>query len=394
MKMELEFDKEMDALIRGGRGVAVGDSPGVHLDADEIAAFAENALPERSRALHMAHIADCDRCRKILSNIIALNAEAEPEMAAAAVSASVPVAAETPWYRKLFLYPNLAYVMGGLVLVLGGLIGLSVYQGTLSDGQTAISQATDAETSRGPMAPTEPQFSAAANTSANAAVSNSAMASNSNASVAALPQSNASNAASIPSGSTAKPSNEVTAAAPAPSSSDVAVADMPAAKPLPQAAAPPPALMAETESRQADTAKEDDAKARMITQESEQKKLSARNAQRREEMSKDGVDTQTAPRTQAGGLAKATPGPTRDMQQNFPNRADNTYELRSRRVGGRDFQFRNGAWYDTAYRGQATTNVRRGSDDYRKLDGGLRSIAESLNGVVVAVWGGKAYRIQ
>ena len=368
MKMELEFDKEMDALIRGGRGVAVGDSPGVHLDADEIAAFAENALPERSRALHMAHIADCDRCRKILSNIIALNAEAEPEMAAAAVSASVPVAAETPWYRKLFLYPNLAYVMGGLVLVLGGLIGLSVYQGTLSDGQTAISQATDAETSRGPMAPTEPQFSAAANTSANAA--------------------------SIPSGSTAKPSNEVTAAAPAPSSSDVAVADMPAAKPLPQAAAPPPALMAETESRQADTAKEDDAKARMITQESEKKKLSARNAQRREEMSKDGVDTQTAPRTQAGGLAKATPGPTRDMQQNFPNRADNTYELRSRRVGGRDFQFRNGAWYDTAYRGQGTTNVRRGTEEYRRLDGGLRSIAESLNGVVVAVWGGKAYRIQ
>ena len=81
--MELEFDKEIDALMRG-KGVLVGDSPpgGPHPDADEIAAFAENALPQRARALHMAHIADCSRCRKILSNIIALNAEAEPETAA------------------------------------------------------------------------------------------------------------------------------------------------------------------------------------------------------------------------------------------------------------------------------------------------------------------------
>ena len=77
--MELEFDKEIDALIRG-RGVSAGDSPPKgHLDADEISAFAENALPERTRTLHMAHIADCDRCRKILSNLIALNAEAEPQ---------------------------------------------------------------------------------------------------------------------------------------------------------------------------------------------------------------------------------------------------------------------------------------------------------------------------
>ena len=141
--MEVEFDKEIDALMRGG-ALAVGGSPtGGHLDADEIAAFAENAMPERSRALYLRHFADCDRCRQILSNLIALNAEAEPEKAAAAVPLSIPAVTETPWYRKLFLFPNLAYVMGGLVLMLGGLIGLSVFQGSLGDSGTSVSDRSE-----------------------------------------------------------------------------------------------------------------------------------------------------------------------------------------------------------------------------------------------------------
>jgi hypothetical protein len=65
-----------------------------------------------------------------------------------------------------------------------------------------------------------------------------------------------------------------------------------------------------------------------------------------------------------------------------------------KRVSGKGFQRRNNVWYDNSYRGQATINVRRGSEDYHKLDAGLRTIAESLSGVVVAVWEGKAYRIQ
>ena len=390
--MEVEFDKEIDALMRKG-GLAVGGSPADgHLDADEIAAFAENAMPERARALYLGHFADCDRCRRILSNLIVLNAEAEPEKAAAALPLSVPAATETPWYRKLFLFPNLAYVMGGLVLVMGGLIGLSVFQGSLGGGSATVSQVSEGESMRGPMAPTEPGFAASANTASNLAntMSNTAVsAANSNA-PAETQQQNAANAASIPAGNAARPADKAATAAPAPGDADVAMTDAPAAKPM-QAAppAPPPAMM-EAAPKDAAMAKEDDARARESAQENEKKKISARSA-KREEMS---IDGQRAPRTQAGGLAKATPGPTRDMQQNFPNRADNTYEMNSRRVGGKDFQFRNGAWYDTAYKGQQTTKVRRGTDEYRKLDSGIRSIAESLTGVVVVVSGNKAYRIE
>src|SRR5688500_4978529 len=129
--MELEFDKEIDSLLRkADRGVPVGDKPDGkpknHLDADELAAFAENAMPEKVKALHMGHLADCGRCRGILSGLIMLNAEAGPERAAA-VSPPVSVGVE-PWYRRLLLFPNLAYVMGGLVLIFGGLLTFSLLQ--------------------------------------------------------------------------------------------------------------------------------------------------------------------------------------------------------------------------------------------------------------------------
>ncbi len=65
-----------------------------------------------------------------------------------------------------------------------------------------------------------------------------------------------------------------------------------------------------------------------------------------------------------------------------------------RSVGGKTFELKQGAWYDAAYAGQKTKNVRRSSEDYRKLDSGLRSIADSIGGTVVIVWNSKAYRIQ
>src|SRR5690606_10464134 len=46
--------------------------------------------------------------------------------------AAPAVSDEVPWYRRLMLFPNLAYVMGSLVLVFGGLLVVSVYQSNRS----------------------------------------------------------------------------------------------------------------------------------------------------------------------------------------------------------------------------------------------------------------------
>jgi hypothetical protein len=93
---------------------------------------------------------------------------------------------------------------------------------------------------------------------------------------------------------------------------------------------------------------------------------------------------------------KSTGGPLRGagpVQGNVQSNVQ-AYEMPvTRKVGGKTFRNSGGAWYDSAYHGQSTTNVHRNTDDYKKLDSGLRSIANELGGVVVVVWKDKAYRI-
>src|SRR5688572_10159473 len=189
--MELDFDKEIDALLRRARRdgpVLVGDVASPHLDADELSAFAENAMPEKSRTLHMAHLADCDRCRKILSNLLLMNAEAVP--AAAPVSAiTIAERAVQPWYRQLFLFPNLAYVMGSLVLIFGGFLAFSVIQNSRMGDTALVSQAPEPEITRGgPNFQGEPSLedtNSTANTSANVATTGiPSVAANTNSAIA------------------------------------------------------------------------------------------------------------------------------------------------------------------------------------------------------------------
>ena len=88
-------------------------------------------------------------------------------------------------------------------------------------------------------------------------------------------------------------------------------------------------------------------------------------------------------------------GPSRGAGpvQNQSNQMNSNMPV-SRAVGGKTFNNRDGAWYDSSYHGQATANYRRGTAEYKKLDVGLRSIADTLGGTVVIVWKAKAYRIQ
>src|SRR4051812_21874914 len=117
--MELEFDKEIDALLRKARdSERDGTAKGAHLDADSFAAFAENSLPSGVRRLYTEHLADCGRCRKLLSQCVLMNesvAAAEPD------SVTGPIVATTEaWYSAIFRLPKLALSMGGLVILLAG----------------------------------------------------------------------------------------------------------------------------------------------------------------------------------------------------------------------------------------------------------------------------------
>ncbi len=117
---------------------------------------------------------------------------------------------------------------------------------------------------------------------------------------------------------------------------------------------------------------------------------SARDAKKRAEnkMMKE------SPAAASGPAKSVVGGALRSNRNDSASQLDKNDAFAPRRVGGRSFSKKDGVWYDTAFRGQATINIRRGTDDYRRLDPGLRSIAETLGGIVVTVWKEKTYRIQ
>jgi len=75
------------------------------------------------------------------------------------------------------------------------------------------------------------------------------------------------------------------------------------------------------------------------------------------------------------------------------SRSEEAPETRS--VGGRKFKRQGNAWVDSKLKSSMSVRtVGRGSEEFDKLDSGLRSIAKQLSGEIVVVWKGKAYRIR
>ena len=382
--MDSEFDKEIDAILRNARHdgpVLVGDASR-HLDADQISAFAENAMTEKSRLLYAAHMADCDRCRKILSNVLVMNSEAVP--ATATSPSAITIAERTlPWYSSLFSFPNLAYVMGSLVIIFGGFLAFSVFQGSNELSTAKISEqpaAAPATTEGGPRYEPEdayPHVDASANSAANAAIPSAApMSANSNAN---------STAGTSPGGPRVVGVNNFALDGTA-SAGDSTVATI-----------APPASAAATQP----LAKDKEAGARDDVALAQPKPEAKAN----EPTLQDSAKYDAKMKQQAGTPVQS--GPMRNNEAQINRQYENMEAQRKRStrdaddnrsgrkvVGGRTFEKKDGVWYDIAYQGRPTINVRRGSDEFNRLDGGLRSIANSLSGTIVVVWGAKAYRIQ
>lgn len=373
--MELNFDKEMDALLRqaarSDKVVSIGAE--THMDADEISAFAENALPERTRAVYMKHLADCDRCRKILSNLILLNAETESQTDASVVTV-VPevVAAKKPWYRRIFAVPNLAYTLGGLVILFGGFLGFLVFQSTNTSQNSEISQiAEEAPRASGP------------NVESGEAIYNSnAM--------------NLANTANISANSAANTSitmSNMTTTNTSASTSTANAATTTAATPELLARESRDLQKQSTEEQTLAKIQPNDAKVKNEKDVTVADQSLAEDKESIRQAPAPAKPVQAAPPSDSAGRSELS---TR-MRAKKSVKEDNktvTPSENTRQISGKTFNRRNGVWYDVAFSGQSTTNVRRNTESYRKLDKNLRIIAESLDGTVVVVWRERAYRIQ
>jgi hypothetical protein len=383
--MELEFDKEIDAILRrAAREPAASTSSSVHLDPDAIAAFAENALPATARSLYTSHLADCERCRKIFAQTIALGSEADEKPASTSVKAPV-VPSEITWYQKLFVTRNLVAAMGALfVVVFGGLLAYVVVdRGRERQGDVSQLSRPDAANKPAVYAEATPaEAPSSSNASTNSA--SSAVTSGTSPLTKTLGQEDQ--------------NQPVIGGAAEPMPPPAKETDQPA----PSAATPasPPVIREEPPKTEADESKV-----------AAEKKLE----RKADDKAPDGVDllargradskdtalrNSTAQNNSGAGVYKSKSGPYRDQQRNVQTQTptadespnDRRYAAKS--VGGRYFVKRDGVWYDNGFNGQPTIDIHRGTAQYKLLDPGLRSIAQNLSGVIVVIWKNRAYRIQ
>ncbi len=373
--MEFEFDKEMDALLRkaakGGQATAAALES--HLDADEISMFAENAMPDTSKPRVIKHLADCNRCRTTLSNVVILNREAGIEPIVESVTEpEVDSRPAVSWISTLLSTKALAFGFGAIALLFIGFLGIGLFS-NLNSGETQMAKAEDTKVAA-PIAESEADLKS----------SNTNVSANSDANADLLEgDTNSDTGGEIATDGVLAPNSNVI------SGKDTAIRNQPAdadeftgsRKDLGRLRAnedkPVGASREETLADMEDRSASPPPPARLpeaTTAEPSASVLTTRGAT----VSKSKKES---PATEAQEKKSNDDGAGRSVSN-------------ARQINGRNFTRRNGVWYDEAYKNQPTIKIRRGTPTFSALDSGVRDIANHLDGTVIVLWKSKAYRIQ
>ena len=360
-----------------------------HLDADELNSYAEGVMPATARARYSAHLADCDRCRRLVISL------AQAGGATTQYEALNQKSGSGFWQRlaALFSPPVLRYAVPALVLTAVIAISmLALRQQRRSEfvaqnqeanpsiaNQPSQTESPPARTGNEAPSTTQEGGEAPANASPKKEKDNSV---NERNGVAQVPTT--SNVAPTPS------TKNLPQSGGAAGSVDLRPSF------APETQAPPPPAPRRPEPVEADKA---------TTLQKAQPAGSEVQERQREEYKAPPKDESPSNRPNAT-KAEATPtnGPRFGALSSVAgSRAGDTGKSRSdsdaetRKVSGRRFRRQGNAWIDTAYdSSRATTSVARGSEQFRALiadEPGIRAIAEQLGGDVIVVWKGRAYRI-
>jgi len=378
--MRQETNNEMDLLLRrlGRRDDAsASDVAGYHLDADELNAYAENALPAAARARYTAHLADCVRCREFVVQLSA---------SAGVVSAAQTTTVSKPWVLKTFLASLftpmvLRYAAPALGLIVVAAIAFIVLR--RDQPGDYVTQVTNNEQGR-----TAPAVAESPQTVVDSPIKNAP----SSEGVVEKQANKRDETASGP----ASPN----AAAPVTTQTETSKDAVSQAKPEQQPAAaneapPPPkaAATAEESPRTTDTeVTKKEVRGLPAAPVSAEKALRAeqREDRRSENFTRDGDNKNK----QADRITTAGAGSIARVQRE--RLYDENAETRS--VAGRRFRKQDGIWVDTAYNSSSdTTTLTRGSEQYRALvadEPEIKNIADTLGGEIIVVWKGRAYRIR
>lgn len=455
--MQSEFDKEIDALLREGarRGLTASAAPvrqragervedgevwadpsGAHLDADEQNAYAENSLPPSARTYYAAHLADCDVCRRSVTQL-ALAAGMPSQLEQHAAATVREVLPNVTWRERigaLFAPRAWRYAVPALALLLVGAVALMVLmRGRVQQGEVSVAEQRSSAPEQAKPASSETHHAPQDNNAAVVVSEGDAQsASNSNAPgtkeelAAAGKEEQGQPKGRILNDETAPPPP------PAPLTAGTGTTSAPvassAAPDMPMPEATPEAVITSQEAEKrskvgerADEFAKDAQKPGNYENLPPRDRISgprrnneqARNIQR-------GVNNDSSDSADKNDRASATPAlraPTASARRAKPREADaersdgasgvsarseetlvSKSVAETRTVAGRKFRREGNAWIDTAYNSsQAVTVVRRNSEQYRALvadEPQLRRIGDALGGEVTVVWKGRAYRIR
>lgn len=414
-------DAQIDVLMRRYARNADSNAPADHLDADELNAFAEGRLPAAARSSYVSHLADCDDCRKLATDL-AITAGA----AAKVTTAQKTDAAS--WRQKLgafFAPPVLRYAAFAAVLV-----------GAVSISFLAVRNRNNSEL-RSTTAPNE-QLAGRTDADAVKPADRSSLQENSGAQAYDTPktfgQPDKDSKVDQKKGDTTVVDSfsetEAAKAAPAPPGPEPAAKK--AAEPVGLYSSQPPAISERAEAKSHEQKRdvggilgsgprknEPDSRAKLAGARADetprevqalddrnravqQNQIAVQNQVRKggpnRQQNDLGINAPQSAARDAGraGNEKRPPARSTDAADAAPKDADKEEkEPETRSAGGRKFQRQGNAWVDSKFKpSMAITNISRRSDEFRDLDSGLRSIAEQLSGEIVVVWKGKAYRIR
>ena len=388
-----EVDLLLRSLVRGRKNAALqsglssaGDERAVasdHLDADELNSYAEGVVPDPARVRYTEHLADCAICRSLVVGLTqAAGAVSRHEVAEQKNESSL-------WQKlAVLLSPSvLRYAVPALVLTTVIGIGLFALRQQRESALVAENRPQNVQplleerdSALKPASEPSPTDQTAAGTAEATSEEKSKIQDKNLQAGQKLPDSSSSLAKAAPARGL-KDAEEAGVGTGAGEALDLRAG--PVAQP--KAAAPPSPLEAEKSANYAldGPAKREDKERARDEFRNQSDDVHGPNRGR------NNAPLSTTQRS-VGGLTSER-GP-RVMNNNIRNN-----EVETRNVLGKRFT-RNGAvWVDTDYASQATIKLSRGSEQFRALvadEPGIRTIAERLDGAIIVVWKGRAYRIQ
>jgi len=446
------FDREMDSLLRRhARGTAEsrlwgdgGGAQGAHLDADELNAFAEGALPAAARVAAASHLADCASCRGVVVGLARVaGAEVKhPEVKQALAATTQAGPSRTPawkaFFASLFAPRVLRFAVPVLALALVGavsFVALRSNRGSLEAARGGLSQNASTQS-----APSSAAVAPAANADVNVSGSvekNGNDSSQTPAAVAPPAQAKGGHGAAeapqpaqaeAPATKEAQPAEDAPAPPPpAPVTVTEAAAAMSKAGP-PKPSKTEEDEVARTDSRNESQSRDKSARAAEPTDDlsvndttrqrnvaQQQRGLNqvqmpdggTRNAKRGEEgnassgygaspgggAAKD--SDRAATRSETAGRSR----PSRDAREaeKKAGEDDSARDGETRAAAGHRFRRKGSAWVDVNYKeNMPSTGVRRNTEAFRALVADVPvvgDVARAIGGDVTVVVGGRAYRI-